>query len=193
MNARGVALIMGLILLAAISLLALTSARGMVLQHRMAGNLDENLEALHNASIAAADARVGGHVQDAARPAVLHALRHGARAQERPAQVHRHRVIPGLGRGLFDGAEEDDAGIVDHDVYPAPAGLCFCDHVVHGGAITHVRLLGNSGGTQFFGHLGCTLGVDVRDHHPTAFGYEFPRNASAEAGSGTRYDGRFVL
>ncbi len=57
MNARGVALIMGLILLAAISLLALTSARGMVLQHRMAGNLDENLEALHNASIAAADAR----------------------------------------------------------------------------------------------------------------------------------------
>jgi Tfp pilus assembly protein PilX len=56
-NARGVALIMGLILLAAISLLALTSARGMVLQHRMAGNLEENLEALHNASIAAADAR----------------------------------------------------------------------------------------------------------------------------------------
>jgi Tfp pilus assembly protein PilX len=57
MNARGVALIMGLILLAAISLLALTSARGMVLQHRMAGNLEENLVALHNASIAAADAR----------------------------------------------------------------------------------------------------------------------------------------
>jgi Tfp pilus assembly protein PilX len=56
-NARGVVLIMGLILLAAISLLALASARGMVLQHRMAGNLAENAEALHNATLAASDAR----------------------------------------------------------------------------------------------------------------------------------------
>jgi Tfp pilus assembly protein PilX len=48
---------MGLVLLAAISLLALTSARGTVLQHRLAGNLEEDLDALHNASLASADAR----------------------------------------------------------------------------------------------------------------------------------------
>jgi Tfp pilus assembly protein PilX len=57
MNARGVVLVMGLVLLAAISLLALTSARGMVLQHRLAGNFEEHLDALHNASLASADAR----------------------------------------------------------------------------------------------------------------------------------------
>ena len=57
MIARGIALIMGLVLLAAISVLALASARGMVLQHRMAGNAAENLEALHNATLASAAAR----------------------------------------------------------------------------------------------------------------------------------------
>lgn len=57
MNARGIALIMGLVLLAALSMLALASARGMVLQHRMAGNAAENLEALHNATLASAAAR----------------------------------------------------------------------------------------------------------------------------------------
>lgn len=57
MKARGIALVLGLVLLAAISVLALTSARGMVLQHRMAGNLGENMDALHNATIAAAAAR----------------------------------------------------------------------------------------------------------------------------------------
>jgi Tfp pilus assembly protein PilX len=56
-KAQGIALVLGLILLAAISVLALTSARGMVLQHRMAGNTGENMEALHNATIAAAAAR----------------------------------------------------------------------------------------------------------------------------------------
>lgn len=51
------ALVVGLVLLAALSLLALTSGRGMALQHRMAGNADENMQALHNATMAASAAR----------------------------------------------------------------------------------------------------------------------------------------
>ncbi len=57
MNSRGIALLAGLVLLAAISLLALTAASGTVLQHNMAMNFQENSMALQNASIASAYAR----------------------------------------------------------------------------------------------------------------------------------------
>ena len=52
MNSRGIALLAGLMLLAAVSLLALTAASGTILQRNMANNFQENSLALQNASIA---------------------------------------------------------------------------------------------------------------------------------------------
>lgn len=52
MNSRGIALLAGLFLLAALSLLALTTATGTILQRNMATNFQENSLALQNASIA---------------------------------------------------------------------------------------------------------------------------------------------
>lgn len=52
MKSQGVALLAGLILLAAVSLLALSAASGAVLQRNMAINFQENLTALQNASVA---------------------------------------------------------------------------------------------------------------------------------------------
>lgn len=57
MKARGVALLMGLVLLAAISLLAVMATNGMVLQQRMASNFGDRGLALENAQLAAAAAR----------------------------------------------------------------------------------------------------------------------------------------
>jgi Tfp pilus assembly protein PilX len=54
---RGAALLLGLVLLAAVSLLALTAANGMVLQRRMAANFNDDRRALDNAAIAEASAR----------------------------------------------------------------------------------------------------------------------------------------
>lgn len=52
MNSRGIALLTGLMLLAAISLLALSAASGTLLQRNMAINFEENAQALQNASVA---------------------------------------------------------------------------------------------------------------------------------------------
>ena len=52
MNQRGMALIAGLVLLAAFSLLALVATSGMILQRHMAANYHENDLALENAAIA---------------------------------------------------------------------------------------------------------------------------------------------
>jgi len=52
LKSQGVALLAGLILLAAVSLLALSAASGAVLQRNMAINFQENLTALQNASVA---------------------------------------------------------------------------------------------------------------------------------------------
>jgi len=52
LNNRGIALFAGLVLLAAVSLLALSAASGAVLQRNMAINYQENAVALQNASIA---------------------------------------------------------------------------------------------------------------------------------------------
>jgi len=57
LNSRGIALFTGLVLLAALSLLALMAASGTVLQRTMAANFQENSMALQNASIAASYAR----------------------------------------------------------------------------------------------------------------------------------------
>ena len=54
---RGAALLLGLVLLAAVSLLALTATNGMVLQRRMAANFNDDRRALDNAAIAEASAR----------------------------------------------------------------------------------------------------------------------------------------
>jgi len=56
MNNRGMALLTGLVLLAAISLLALSAASGTVLQRNLATNYQENERALENALIAANEA-----------------------------------------------------------------------------------------------------------------------------------------
>jgi Tfp pilus assembly protein PilX len=53
MRNRGIALVAGLVLLAAISLLALSAASGTTLQRNMAINQEESARALRNASIAA--------------------------------------------------------------------------------------------------------------------------------------------
>ncbi len=53
MKNRGIALFAGLVLLAAVSLLALSAASGTVLQRNMSINFEENALALQNASIAA--------------------------------------------------------------------------------------------------------------------------------------------
>jgi Tfp pilus assembly protein PilX len=52
LNNRGIALLAGIILLAAISLLALTAASGTILQRNMAANFQENAMALQNSTIA---------------------------------------------------------------------------------------------------------------------------------------------
>ena len=52
MKEKGVALIVGLVLLAAISLLALMAASGMILQKHMASNFQQDMQALENAGIA---------------------------------------------------------------------------------------------------------------------------------------------
>ncbi len=57
MNARGVALLMGLLLLAALSLLAAMAANGMVLQRRITANSAAAREALQHAVLAEAQAR----------------------------------------------------------------------------------------------------------------------------------------
>lgn len=54
---RGAALLLGLLLLAAISLLAVMAANGMLLQRRMASNHQDRQQALQNADLAAAAAR----------------------------------------------------------------------------------------------------------------------------------------
>lgn len=56
-NPRGVALLMGLLLLAALSLVAVMTANGMLLQRRMAANFDDRGLALGNADRAVAAAR----------------------------------------------------------------------------------------------------------------------------------------
>lgn len=56
-NPRGVALLMGLLLLAALSLLAVMTANGMLLQRRMAANFGDRGLALGNADRAVAAAR----------------------------------------------------------------------------------------------------------------------------------------
>lgn len=57
MKARGIALLMGLVLLAAVSLLALMAANGMVLQQHMAANFGDKARALARATRATAAAR----------------------------------------------------------------------------------------------------------------------------------------
>lgn len=57
MNARGFALLTGLVLLAAVSLLAILAASGTLLQRNMAANFQESSLALENASIASAYAQ----------------------------------------------------------------------------------------------------------------------------------------
>ena len=57
MNTRGMALITGLLLLAAISLLALVGASGMILQRHMASNFKHDASALQNAELAQAEGR----------------------------------------------------------------------------------------------------------------------------------------
>jgi len=57
MRSRGIALLMGLVLLAAVSLIALMAANGMVLQRRMSANLAERTRALGEAAQATAAAR----------------------------------------------------------------------------------------------------------------------------------------
>jgi Tfp pilus assembly protein PilX len=57
MRARGVALVIGLLLLAALSLLAVMSANGMVLQKRMTANFEDRALALERADLAVAAAR----------------------------------------------------------------------------------------------------------------------------------------
>lgn len=57
MKDRGIALLMGLVLLAAVSLLALMAANGMVLQRHMAANFSERASALAGATRATAAAR----------------------------------------------------------------------------------------------------------------------------------------
>jgi Tfp pilus assembly protein PilX len=57
MNARGFALLAGLLLLAAVSLLAVLTASGTLLQRNMTANFQENSLALENASFAAAYAQ----------------------------------------------------------------------------------------------------------------------------------------
>lgn len=57
MRVRGIALLMGLVLLAAVSLLALTAANGMLLQRRMAGNFSAGSAALADAARAEAAAQ----------------------------------------------------------------------------------------------------------------------------------------
>lgn len=52
MNQRGIALIAGLVLLAAISLLGLMAASGMILQKHMASNFRQDMLALENSEIA---------------------------------------------------------------------------------------------------------------------------------------------
>jgi Tfp pilus assembly protein PilX len=51
-RARGMALVIGLLLMAALSLLALTASSGMVLQRQMAGNFRDNALALREAGFA---------------------------------------------------------------------------------------------------------------------------------------------
>ena len=55
MNMRGMALITGLLLLAAISLLALVGAAGMILQRHMASNFKHNSTAFQNADLASSE------------------------------------------------------------------------------------------------------------------------------------------
>lgn len=57
MKARGIALLMGLVLLAAVSLLALMAANSMVLQRRMSANYGERSQALARATRAVAAAK----------------------------------------------------------------------------------------------------------------------------------------
>lgn len=83
MRNRGVALMMGLVLLAAISLLALMAANGMVLQRRMSANFVANSQALAQAALATAAARAwldsrtdvereSGCISDCLLPAAIH-------------------------------------------------------------------------------------------------------------------------
>ena len=83
MNQRGVALIAGLVLLAALSLLAVAAASGMILQRHMAANYHENDLALENAAIASSFAtawlysrpnheREAGCISDCLLPVAIH-------------------------------------------------------------------------------------------------------------------------
>lgn len=57
MSQQGIALLTGLVFLAAVSLLALVSTNGMILQRHQAANFEENTRATENAAIAEAQAR----------------------------------------------------------------------------------------------------------------------------------------
>jgi len=85
MRPRGIALLMGLVLLAAISLIALMATNGMVLQRRMSANFAERTRALGDAAQAEAAARAwldsrsdmdreAGCLADCMLPAAIHSL-----------------------------------------------------------------------------------------------------------------------
>lgn len=83
MNTRGMALVTGLLLLAAISLLALVGTSGMILQKHMASNFRHNSAALQNADLAQSEGqtwlfsranheREPGCITDCLLPAAIH-------------------------------------------------------------------------------------------------------------------------
>jgi Tfp pilus assembly protein PilX len=97
MNARGVALIAGLVLLATISLLALVAASGMILQKRMAANFVQDAQALENSEIATSSAsswlysrpnheRESACVSDCILPLAIH------NAGELPARIEYESI-----------------------------------------------------------------------------------------------------
>jgi hypothetical protein len=167
-NPRGVALLMGMLLLAALSLLAVMTANGMLLQRRMAANFADRGLALGNADRAAAAARAwldsradverqAGCVSGCWLPVAIHAA--GAlpvnpefesaawwRVNGVPAGSH-----PETGEALSEAVPPGDASRwLIEEIHFAPPAEIVSGPVVGGptvGGIGYYRIFGRGAGT----------------------------------------------
>ena len=162
MNNRGIALLTGLILLASISLLALVTASGTVLQRNMAGNFEDKALALQNASIATGFAaawlnsrpiisREAGCLSNCILPAGIHnAGELPARPEfESSAWWEAHAIEAGFNPLTTESIATSDSGFeparwVIEEIHYQPTGETRGENAAEG--VAYYRVLGRGSG-----------------------------------------------
>lgn len=194
MKSRGIALLLGLLLLAAISLLATMAANGMLLQRRMAANHEDRALALENANRATAAARSwldsradvereAGCLADCLLPPAVHA------AGELPADLEFESAAWWRLNGILAGTHPETGDAAGSVVQPPEAALWLMEEIhfepfdqpvaepVVGG-IGYYRIFGRGGGKQA-GSVAVTEAIVARPWQGAYRAAEFPPQAIA--------------